>query len=72
MKKGFLRLFGIVLVCALPAQVVRADVAPPVVEPAAIALGGVIGLGLLVLVIAVASFFAIRAIKKSHTPKDGD
>jgi predicted outer membrane lipoprotein len=70
MKTNFVRLLGIILACALPSQVVRADVAPPV-EPAVVATGGVIGLCLVVLVIAAASFFVIRAIKKSHTPKDG-
>jgi hypothetical protein len=71
MKTGFLRLFGIILVCTLPERGVRADVAPPVEVAAAVSLGAVLALCLVVLVIAVASFFVIRAIKKSHTPKDG-
>jgi hypothetical protein len=70
MKTGFLRLLGIILICALPAQVARADVAPPV-EIVAVPLALIIGLCLVVLIIAVASFFVIRAIKKSHPPKDG-
>jgi hypothetical protein len=70
MKTNFMRLLGIVLACALPGQVVRADVAPPV-ELVVVPLAGIIGLCLIVLIIAVASIFIIRAIKKSQTPKGG-
>ena len=72
MKRGFLRLFGIILICALPVGLVRADVAPPPpVEIVAVPVVLIIGLCLLVLIVAVASFFIIRAIRKSHTPSDG-
>ena len=70
MKTGFLRLIGILLACALPEKIVRADVAPPV-EIVAVPLAGMAGICLVVLIVAVASFFVIRAIKKSQTPKNG-
>ncbi len=72
MKTNFMRLLGIILACALPSRVVRADVAPPVpVEAVVVPLALIVGLCLVVLIIAVASFFIIRAIKKNQTPKGG-
>jgi hypothetical protein len=72
MKMNFLQLLGIILACALPSRVVRADVAPPVpVEIVAVPLALILVLCLVVLIIAVASFFIIRAIRRNQTPKGG-
>ncbi len=70
MKGVLLQLWGSIPVSVLLRQGVPADVAPPPGQVAALAVGVLIVLGLLVAVVVIVSFLVIRAIRKKHTPKD--
>lgn len=65
MNIGFLQ-----LVSFMPQQIVPADVAPPPETIAAVSIGILVMLGLVVATIVIVSVLVIRAIRKKNTPKD--
>ncbi len=70
MKSEILQQWGGITISTLARYVLPADVAPPPEQTAALTLGVLCMLGLIVAFIVAISVVVIRAIRRSHTPKD--
>ncbi len=68
MKKGFLQLLSVSPIFILPQ--LRADIAPPPEQVAAMTSQVLITLGIIVVFIVAVLVAVILAIRKSHTRKD--
>jgi hypothetical protein len=71
MKIRFLLLLDAALVCALPGQAVRADMAPPTELLVVLGGGTLLVLGGLVAGIVLISILVIREFKKKLSGKEG-